>query len=219
MELSVNSSRRSVKSTMTRAYMRRGMLFALLETYCSLFPDKTYLLYKEFHNWKTRWPPEFQQFKKICLWFFFWWDLSLAFNVLLSLSLLKDRNLLSFCLDVAQGHMKGAPNETRTRSWRFASRAFSLLKDACFTALSLLVGNRYERKTVLPFFLSLPLCLPPFSLSHTHIHICHMYFVLIIILKAARNMTKYCFSIKVTLHPLFFIMTILQPICNMGNYC
>ena len=35
-------------------------------------------------------------------------------------------NLLSFfffCLDVAQGHMKGAPNETRTHSCRFASRA------------------------------------------------------------------------------------------------
>ena len=28
-----------------------------------------------------------------------------------------------FCLDVAQGHMKGAPNETRTHSCRFASRA------------------------------------------------------------------------------------------------
>ena len=26
-------------------------------------------------------------------------------------------------LDVAQGHMKGAPNETRTHSCRFASRA------------------------------------------------------------------------------------------------
>ena len=33
-------------------------------------------------------------------------------------------NLLSFfCLDVAQGHMKVAPNETRTHSCRFASRA------------------------------------------------------------------------------------------------
>ena len=29
----------------------------------------------------------------------------------------------AFCLDVAQGHMKGAPNETRTHSCRFASRA------------------------------------------------------------------------------------------------
>ena len=29
----------------------------------------------------------------------------------------------AFCLDVAQGHMKGAPNETRTHSWRFAGRA------------------------------------------------------------------------------------------------
>ena len=32
-------------------------------------------------------------------------------------------NLLSFCSDVAQGQMKGAPNETRTHSCRFASRA------------------------------------------------------------------------------------------------
>ena len=30
---------------------------------------------------------------------------------------------LAFCLDLAQGHMKGAPNETRTHSCRFASRA------------------------------------------------------------------------------------------------
>ena len=30
---------------------------------------------------------------------------------------------LFFCLDVAQGHMKGAPNETRTHSCRFSSRA------------------------------------------------------------------------------------------------
>ena len=31
-------------------------------------------------------------------------------------------NLLSFfCLDVAQGHIKGAPNETRTHSCRFAN--------------------------------------------------------------------------------------------------
>ena len=29
----------------------------------------------------------------------------------------------AFCLDVAQGHMKEAPNETRTHSCRFASRA------------------------------------------------------------------------------------------------
>ena len=29
----------------------------------------------------------------------------------------------AFCLDVAQGHMKGAPNETRNHSCRFASRA------------------------------------------------------------------------------------------------
>ena len=29
---------------------------------------------------------------------------------------IQDGNLLSFCLDVAQGHMKGAPNETRTHS-------------------------------------------------------------------------------------------------------
>ena len=29
----------------------------------------------------------------------------------------------AFCLDVAQGHMKGAPNETQTHSCRFASRA------------------------------------------------------------------------------------------------
>ena len=29
---------------------------------------------------------------------------------------LANGNLLSFCLDVAQGHMKGAPNETRTHS-------------------------------------------------------------------------------------------------------
>ena len=28
--------------------------------------------------------------------------------------------LQAFCLDVAQGHMKGAPNETRTHSCRFA---------------------------------------------------------------------------------------------------
>ena len=28
----------------------------------------------------------------------------------------------AFCLDVAQGHMKGTPNETRTHSCRFASR-------------------------------------------------------------------------------------------------
>ena len=28
-----------------------------------------------------------------------------------------------FCLDVAQGHMKWAPNETRTHSCRFACRA------------------------------------------------------------------------------------------------
>ena len=32
-------------------------------------------------------------------------------------------NLLSFCLDVAQGHMKRAPNETQTHSCRFASQA------------------------------------------------------------------------------------------------
>ena len=30
---------------------------------------------------------------------------------------------LAFCLDVAQGPMKGAPNETRTHSCRVASRA------------------------------------------------------------------------------------------------
>ena len=30
---------------------------------------------------------------------------------------------LFFCLDVAQGHMKGAPNETWTHSCRFASQA------------------------------------------------------------------------------------------------
>ena len=29
----------------------------------------------------------------------------------------------AFCLDVAQGLMKGVPNETRTHSCRFASRA------------------------------------------------------------------------------------------------
>ena len=29
----------------------------------------------------------------------------------------------AFCLDVAQGHMEGAPNETRTHLCRFASRA------------------------------------------------------------------------------------------------
>ena len=29
----------------------------------------------------------------------------------------------AFCLDVAQGHMKGAPNETRTHSCTFASQA------------------------------------------------------------------------------------------------
>ena len=29
----------------------------------------------------------------------------------------------AFCLDVAQGHMKGAPNETRTHSCWFASQA------------------------------------------------------------------------------------------------
>ena len=29
----------------------------------------------------------------------------------------------AFYLDVAQDHMKGAPNETRTHSCRFASRA------------------------------------------------------------------------------------------------
>ena len=33
-------------------------------------------------------------------------------------------NLLSFfCLDVAQSHMNGAPNETRTHSCMFASLA------------------------------------------------------------------------------------------------
>ena len=28
----------------------------------------------------------------------------------------------AFCLDLAQGHMKGAPNKTRTHACRFASR-------------------------------------------------------------------------------------------------
>ena len=32
-----------------------------------------------------------------------------------------DDDDLAFCSDVAQGRMKGAPNETRTHSWRFAS--------------------------------------------------------------------------------------------------
>ena len=32
-------------------------------------------------------------------------------------------NLQSFCLDVTQGHMNEAPNETRTHSCRFASLA------------------------------------------------------------------------------------------------
>ena len=36
---------------------------------------------------------------------------------------ITDGNLLRFYLDVAQGHMKGAPNETQTHSCRFASRA------------------------------------------------------------------------------------------------
>ena len=34
-----------------------------------------------------------------------------------------DGNLLSFCLDVAQGYMKGVPNETRTHSCRIASQS------------------------------------------------------------------------------------------------
>ena len=29
----------------------------------------------------------------------------------------------AFCLDVAQGRMNGAPNETRTHTYRFASQA------------------------------------------------------------------------------------------------
>ena len=33
-------------------------------------------------------------------------------------------NLLSFCLDEAQGRMNGAPNENQTHSWRFASLAY-----------------------------------------------------------------------------------------------
>ena len=33
----------------------------------------------------------------------------------------------AFCLDVAQGHTNGAPNETRTHSWRFASLACYIL--------------------------------------------------------------------------------------------
>ena len=28
-------------------------------------------------------------------------------------------NLLSFCLDMAQGHMNGAPSETQTHPYRF----------------------------------------------------------------------------------------------------
>ena len=41
----------------------------------------------------------------------------------LSFNLLKMEIYKVFCLDVAQSHMKGAPNETRTHSCRFASRA------------------------------------------------------------------------------------------------
>ena len=34
-----------------------------------------------------------------------------------------------FCLDVAQGHMNGAPHETRTHSWRSANQSCLPLHD------------------------------------------------------------------------------------------
>ena len=33
-------------------------------------------------------------------------------------------NLLSFCIDVAQGHMNGASNETQTHTCKFASLGY-----------------------------------------------------------------------------------------------
>ena len=40
-----------------------------------------------------------------------------------ALTYIEEEIYKAFCVDVAQGHMKGAPNETRTHSCRFASRA------------------------------------------------------------------------------------------------
>ena len=41
----------------------------------------------------------------------------------LMINIVSSSNLLSFCLDLAQGPMNGAPSKSRTHSWKFASLA------------------------------------------------------------------------------------------------